>query len=267
MGNVARPSALDGRLGTGSGRRKAKDYARDNAQMPAGVRWFAGLPAAWPGEGSRHVRQAPAAICCAAVTAPDSNDFFFSNADLVLAFDLAPVGLCVLRKRIIQHCNEAFGSMFGYQPEELVGRSTEMLYPSQEEFERIGARGILAMRECGRYADERIMRFRDGRLFWCHVSGRSLDRADPFSCGVWMWEDISARRPVIADLTVRERQIAQLLVEGMTSKQIARVLEVSPRTIDAHRVRLLRKLKVNTPTEMVSRLAGLTESSSAPTIR
>jgi len=186
-----------------------------------------------------------------------ATDFLFSDADLLLAFDLAPVGLCVLRQRIIQHCNEAFGSMFGYQPEELAGQSTALLYPSQEEFERIGARGVAAMRECGRYSDERIMRFRDGQLFWCHVSGRSLDRADPFGCGVWMWEDISARRPVITDLTARERQIAQLLIEGMTSKQIAQVLQVSPRTIDAHRVRMLRKLKVNTPTEMVSRLAGL----------
>ena len=185
-------------------------------------------------------------------------DPLFSDADLVLAFDLAPVGLCVLRKRIIQHCNEAFSTMFGYVPRDLAGQSTAMLYPTHEEFESIGARGIVTMRECGRYADERIMKHREGRLFWCHVSGRSLDRSDPFSCGVWVWEDISDRRPIISALTMRERQIAQLLVEGMTTKQIARVLEVSPRTIDAHRVRLLRKLKVNTPTEMVSRLAGLT---------
>ncbi len=194
----------------------------------------------------------------APVTMLRHRDTVFCDADLVFAFDLAPVGLCVLRQRIIQHCNEAYGTMFGYLPEELIGQSTAMLYPTVEEFESIGARGIAKMRECGRYSDERIMKKRNGHLFWCHVSGRSLDRSDPFSCGVWVWEDISDRRPVIAALTMRERQIAQLLVEGMTTKQIARVLEVSPRTIDAHRVRLLRKLKVNTPTEMVSRLAGLT---------
>ena len=79
-----------------------------------------------------------------------------------------------------------------------------------------------------------------------------------FGCAVWMFEDISARRPVTTPLTVREREIAQLLVEGKTSKHIARALGVSPRTIDAHRARLLRKLKVSTPTEMVARLAGLT---------
>jgi PAS domain S-box-containing protein len=181
-----------------------------------------------------------------------------SEADLALAFDLAPVGLCVLRKRVVQRCNEAFASMFGYTPEELAGQSTSMLYPTPAEFENIGERGIQVMRDSGRYADERIMKHRDGRLFWCHASGRSLERDDPFGCAVWMFEDISAKRPVTAPLTQREREIAQLLVEGKTSKAIARVLGVSPRTIDAHRARLLRKLKVRTPTELVSRLAGLT---------
>jgi DNA-binding CsgD family transcriptional regulator len=100
------------------------------------------------------------------------------------------------------------------------------------------------------------MKHRSGRLFWCHVAGRSLNRENPFECSVWMFEDISARRPVTTELTSREREIAQLLVQGKTSKQIARCLDVSPRTIDAHRVRLMRKLKVSTPTEMVSRLVG-----------
>ena len=163
-----------------------------------------------------------------------------SPTDLELVFNLAPVGMCVARQRVIQRCNEAFASMFGYAPEDLRGACMSVLYPSVDEYERIGERGVAIMRETGRYSDERIMKHRDGHLFWCHVAGRSLDRENPFGCSVWMFEDISARRPVTAPLTAREREIAQLLVEGKTTKQIARVLEISPRTIDAHRARLLR---------------------------
>lgn len=180
-----------------------------------------------------------------------------ADAVLHLAFDLAPVGLCVLRERVIQRCNEAFCGMFGYAPGELDGEPMRRLYPSPHEYEGIGERGMAAMRDTGLYADERIMRHRSGRLFWCHASGRSLARDDPFGCTVWMFEDISARRPVCAPLTPREREISQLLIAGRTSKQIARELGVSPRTIDAHRVRLLRKMDVHTPTQLVSRLAGL----------
>ncbi|HJW10299.1 MAG TPA: LuxR C-terminal-related transcriptional regulator [Albitalea sp.] len=181
-----------------------------------------------------------------------------TDSDLTLAFDLAPVGLCVSRNRIIQRCNEAYADMFGYTPASLTGQSMAPLYPSLAEFEHIGQLGMIAMRERGHYADERIMKHADGHLFWCHVVGHSLNRDDPFGCAVWMFEDISERRPVTAPLTCREREIAQLLVAGQTSKQIARTLGISPRTIDAHRARLLRKLKVNTPSEMISRLAGLT---------
>ena len=180
-----------------------------------------------------------------------------SHDDLALAFDLAPVGLCVSRERIIQRCNEVFASMFGYSVEELSGRSFACLYPSTSEFENIGTRGCSVMRETGCYSDDRIMRHRKGNLFWCHAAGRSLDRSDPFACAVWMFEDISAKRPVNADLTVREREIIQFLATGQTSKQIARQLDISPRTVEAHRARLIKKLGVTSHSELISRLVGI----------
>jgi DNA-binding CsgD family transcriptional regulator len=70
-----------------------------------------------------------------------------------------------------------------------------------------------------------------------------------------MFEDISERRPVIPALTGREREIAQLLLDGKTSKQMACELGISHRTIESYRTRLMRKLNAKTPTEVVSRLA------------
>lgn len=178
-----------------------------------------------------------------------------SERDWRLAFEHAPVGLCVLRERIIQCCNEAFAKMFGYELDELHLQSMSILYPSDAEFEHIGQRGRMTMLDCGRYADERIMRRKDGHLFWCHSSGSALSRDDPYGCAVWMFEDISQRRPLCTELTGREREIAQLLLDGKTSKQMAHTLGISHRTIEAHRTRLMRKLNAKTPTEMVSRLA------------
>lgn len=175
---------------------------------------------------------------------------------LRLAFDLSPVGMCVTRERIVQLCNEAFGRIFGYAPDELVGHPLEPLYPSHDEYVHIGNLGLPVMRATGTYSDERIMKRRDGTLFWCHVVGRAVDRATPFAQAVWMFEDISARRPMSADLTLREREIAQQLVLGGTSKQIARALGISPRTVEAHRARLMRKLGAANHGELVARLVG-----------
>ena len=174
-----------------------------------------------------------------------------------LAFDLAPVGLCVSRDRIIQRCNEAFGAMFGAAPARLEGLSLECLYPSRAEFEHIGAQGLPVMQRTGHYSDERIMRHRSGRLFWCHVAGRALRRDEPFAHAVWMFEDISSRRPVAVELTVREREIVRQLAAGHSTKQIARALDVSPRTIDGHRARIMKKVGARSASEMISRLVGL----------
>ncbi|MFN3496522.1 MAG: LuxR C-terminal-related transcriptional regulator, partial [Hydrogenophaga sp.] len=130
------------------------------------------------------------------------------------------------------------------------------LYPTLNEFANIGEQGEAVMRQTGLYSDERIMRRRDGSLFWCHASGRASDRADPFACAVWMFEDISQRRPVTTPLTPREREVAQHLVAGLTSKQIARVLDLSPRTVEAHRARLMTKHKAATQGELVAKLLG-----------
>lgn len=176
--------------------------------------------------------------------------------DLLLAFDMAPVGLLVSRHRFVQSYNQAFSSMFGYAPEALAGRSLARLYPSAAEFEHIGDRAMAVMRDRTFYADERIMRRADGTLFWCHVGGRTIDREDPFATAVWVFEDISAQRPVTTALTVREREVAELLVQGKSSKEAAKLMGVSFRTIDAHRARLMRKFGVASSNELVARLLG-----------
>jgi PAS domain S-box-containing protein len=180
-----------------------------------------------------------------------------SKTDILeLAFESSPVGMCVTENRVVTLCNRAFGTMFGQDPAELLGHSLEPLYPSHDEFISIGNIGLPVMREVGTYGDERIMRRRDGTLFWCHVVGRALDREDPFACAVWMFEDISHRRRTSGPLTVREREIARQLLTGGTSKQIGRVLGISPRTVEAHRARLMKKLGAANHADLLARLVA-----------
>ncbi len=176
--------------------------------------------------------------------------------DLLLVFDIAPVGLLVSRNRVVQSYNQAFCDIFDYSPEALRGESLECLYPSREEFRHIGERGFAAMRDNGAYADDRIMRKAGGQLFWCHVSGRPKDRQNPFEVAVWVFEDISSARPVTTDLTAREREIAQFLVNGKSSKQIAIELGIGFRTVESHRARLMRKFGVSSSSELIARLVG-----------
>jgi PAS domain S-box-containing protein len=190
-----------------------------------------------------------------AVDLPQMNQSY--AIDYQMIFQHAPVGMCVSLDRVIQSCNEALASMFGYQRGHLDGKSFCVLYPTMDEFLRTGDRIVPIMNAKGRYSDERIMRRANGELFWCHVTGRALNPSEPLGAGVWTFEDVSEKRPVTAELTPREREIAALLVEGKTSKVIARETGLSPRTVEMHRASLMRKFSASTSSELVHKLVGV----------
>lgn len=62
--------------------------------------------------------------------------------------------------------------------------------------------------------------------------------------------------PVLALLTLRERQVLEQLALGLSSKEVARVLDISPRTVDVHRCNILTKLGANSMLVAI-RMAGL----------
>jgi DNA-binding CsgD family transcriptional regulator len=93
-----------------------------------------------------------------------------------------------------------------------------------------------------------------GETFWCHVTGRALNRDAPHETGIWTFEDLSSERPVKSELTAREREVAAYLLDGLTSKEIGKVLVISPRTVEIYRARLMRKYMASTTADLVQKL-------------
>lgn len=181
--------------------------------------------------------------------------------DYRLAFEHAPVGMVLSRNRTMVDCNQRLCEMFGAARETLVGQSFQVLYPSVVEFERIGKRMVPILNHVGRYADNRMMRRLGdlhgafaGETFWCHVTGHALNRAAPHEAGIWTFEDLGSRRSAKAELTPREREVAAQVMQGLTSKEIGRVLGISHRTVELHRARLMRKYAAATTAELVQKL-------------
>jgi DNA-binding NarL/FixJ family response regulator len=63
-------------------------------------------------------------------------------------------------------------------------------------------------------------------------------------------------------LTARENEILQLLVAGNTVKDVANELDLSVKTVEAHKFNLMRKLNIHSRTELVehARRSGMLES-------
>lgn len=69
--------------------------------------------------------------------------------------------------------------------------------------------------------------------------------------------DLSER---LAALTAREREIADFIFanpDKASSKDIARALDISPRTIDHHRARILEKMQLRSVVELIDVMATL----------
>ena len=56
---------------------------------------------------------------------------------------------------------------------------------------------------------------------------------------------VDDKSSVFSILTEREREVLQLLAEGKTTKQIAECLHISPKTVEAHRLKIMSKLNID----------------------
>jgi FixJ family two-component response regulator len=66
--------------------------------------------------------------------------------------------------------------------------------------------------------------------------------------------EVEATRSLIDSLTVRERQIMDLVIEGKLNKTIAYDLDISIKTVEAHRARVMEKLEAKSLAQLVVRV-------------
>lgn len=173
-----------------------------------------------------------------------------------LAFDHAPMGLALTERRIIRSCNGTFAKMFGYEKQDLIGQSFRLLYGTDQEFHQVRDIGLEPLRQSLPYSDERLMRRADGNRIWCRFRARTLTPDDPLARTVLSFALIETKNTG-PQLTKREREVLLLLSQGKTSKEIARDLGLSPRTIEDVRARLLKKFKVKNVAVLLAGLSGL----------
>lgn len=190
------------------------------------------------------------------------NDHLVMNStdkiDYKWAFYNAPVGQAIGRYRVVVDCNATFAEMFKLSREDLIGQSFQSLYPTQVDFDKTGERITPLLSHQGCFAEHRVMKRANGELFWVHISGFSLNRDDPFQETLWAFTDLSrgeeSDSTLHGSMTPRERDIAALLIERKTGKEIGKALGISPRTVDVYKTRLLRKYGVSSTAELVKQL-------------
>ena len=64
-------------------------------------------------------------------------------------------------------------------------------------------------------------------------------------------------QPELADVTPREKEVLDLVAAGLSTKQIADKLDISVRTVESHRINMLKKLRVNNSAELIRKAIEL----------
>ncbi|TAL73725.1 MAG: response regulator [Bacteroidetes bacterium] len=98
-------------------------------------------------------------------------------------FSAAPVGIGLVVNRVFIEVNETFCKMTGYNRKELIGKSTVVIYATNEEYERVGIEKNRQIAEKGTASIETSFKCKDGRILNIFLSWAILDK-DNLSKGV-----------------------------------------------------------------------------------
>jgi diguanylate cyclase (GGDEF)-like protein/PAS domain S-box-containing protein len=110
-----------------------------------------------------------------------------------LIFEGVTAGIAFVRDRITQRVNGRLAEMFGYAREEMIGKTSQVFYDSEEDWERIGSEAYPLISNGGTYQAEVRGKRRNGESFWMRVTGSLVDPADAAKGSIWVINNVDAR--------------------------------------------------------------------------
>jgi PAS domain S-box-containing protein len=106
----------------------------------------------------------------------------------------ASIGIAFTRDRRFTVCNPKFAEMLGWNADDLIGQLGEIVYPSRESYEALGAIAVPVL-QAGRQLDvEWEVRRRDGSTFLARVIAKAVSPTDTQKGTVWILEDVTLRK-------------------------------------------------------------------------
>ena len=107
---------------------------------------------------------------------------------------------------------------------------------------KAGASGYLLKRSAGSELLQAIQSVMDGQCYVTPLVAKGLVKSV-----------ITGDNPTVSKnepLTVRQREVLQLVAEGMTVKEIASALNISPKTVEFHKSHIMTQLDLHTTAEL-----------------
>jgi PAS domain S-box-containing protein len=126
-------------------------------------------------------------------------------------FSAAPVGIGLVVNRVLIEVNDFFCNMTGYSRKELIGKSSELLYSSADEFITVGEEKYRQISEKGTGSVETKFKSKDGRILNVILSSTPLDKKDHSKGVTFTVLDITDRKRTEDELRETHRSINTLI--------------------------------------------------------
>jgi len=142
-----------------------------------------------------------------------------SQERLESIFRVSPIGIGVVKDRVIQAVNNRLCEMTGYAPDELNGKSARILYVTDEDFEHVGREKYNQIRENGAGTVETRWKRKDGVIIDVLLSSTPLKQSD-LSAGVTFTAlDITERKQAEQALRDSDEKLSE------SNQQMSAILE------------------------------------------
>jgi PAS domain S-box-containing protein len=136
-----------------------------------------------------------------------------SSAEREAILQSTLVGITFSIDRKHQWVNRTLAEMLGYTPDELIGQSSLLHFPSEEAWRELGAHAYPALARGDHYSTECQMRHRDGHLIWIELSGCCVDPQDFYKGAIFTYLDISERKRAEEDIQaalIQQKELNQM---------------------------------------------------------
>ena len=140
------------------------------------------------------------------------------------------VGIVTVKDRCVIWANQAYCDMLEYDPAELAGNPTRMLYSQDSDWKRLGEQAYPALSRGEIYRGETRFTTKGGRRIWTEISSQAMDTGSGES--LWCFIDITQRKRIEQELQESSARLTAIIENEPESITIldeeGRIRQINP---------------------------------------